>query len=66
MSLRLLVSVHQQSSHQSYIIYYPDQQMHDIYIYIYKVNQSHYRPEVLRWFQGVKVPRLRDNGPGWW
>ena len=50
--------------------------MHDIYIYIYtyththtytyKVNQSHYRPEVPRGFQEVKVPRLRDNGPGWW
>jgi len=25
-----------------------------------KVNQSHYRPEVLRGFQEVKVPRLRD------
>ena len=35
-----------------------------IYIYIYKVNQSHYRPEVPRGFQEVKVPRLRDNGPG--
>ena len=31
-----------------------------------KVNQSHYRPEVPRGFQEVKVPRLRDNGPGWW
>jgi len=31
-----------------------------------KVNQSHYRPEVLREFLEVKVPRLRDNGPGWW
>jgi len=29
-----------------------------------KVNQSHYRPEVPRGFQEVKVPRLRDNGPG--
>jgi len=27
-----------------------------------KVNQSHYRPEVPRGFQEVKVPRLRDNG----
>jgi len=26
------------------------------------VNQSHYRPEVPRGFQEVKVPRLRDNG----
>jgi len=26
-----------------------------------KVNQSHYRPEVPRGFQEVKVPRLRDN-----
>ena len=31
-----------------------------------KVNQSHYRPDVPRVFQEVKVPRLRDNGPGWW
>jgi len=29
-------------------------------------NQSHYRPEVPREFQEVKVPRLRDNGPRWW
>jgi len=29
-------------------------------------NQYHYRPEVPREFQEVKVPRLRDNGPGWW
>jgi len=28
-----------------------------------KVNQSHYRPEVPRGFQEVKVPKLRDNGP---
>jgi len=28
-----------------------------------KVNQSHYKPEVLRGFQEVKVSRLRDNGP---
>jgi len=26
-----------------------------------KVNQPHYRPEVPRGFQEVKVPRLRDN-----
>jgi len=31
-----------------------------------KVNQSHYRPDVPRGFQEVKVPRLRNNGPGWW
>ena len=31
-----------------------------------KVNQSHYRPEVPRGFQEVKVPRLRDNDPEWW
>jgi len=30
-----------------------------------KVKQSHYRPEVPRGFQEVKVPRLRDNVPGW-
>ena len=27
---------------------------------VVKVNQSHYRPEVPRCFQEVKVPRLRD------
>jgi hypothetical protein len=32
---------------------------------IKKVNQSHYIPEVPRGFQEVKVPRLRDNDPGW-
>jgi len=31
-----------------------------------KVKQSRYRPEVSRVFQEVKVPRLRDNVPGWW
>ena len=31
-----------------------------------KVNQSHYRPEVPRGFQEVKVPRLHDNDTGWW
>ena len=30
-----------------------------------KVNLRHYRPEVPRGFQEVKVPRLRDNGTGW-
>jgi len=30
-----------------------------------KVNQSHYRPEASGGFQEVKVPRLRDSGPGW-
>jgi len=30
------------------------------------IYQSHYRPEVPGSFQEVKVPRLRDNGPGWW
>jgi len=29
-------------------------------------NQSHYRPEVRRGFREVKVPRLRDDGPGCW
>jgi len=29
-----------------------------------KVNQSHYRPEVSRGFQEVKILRLHDNGPG--
>jgi hypothetical protein len=27
------------------------------------VKQSRYRPRV---FQEVKVPRLQDNGTGWW
>ena len=31
-----------------------------------KINQYHYRPEVPRGFQEVKVPRFRDNGPEWW
>jgi len=31
-----------------------------------KANQSHYRLEVPRGFQEVKVPRLRDNDRGWW
>jgi len=31
-----------------------------------KENQSHYRLEVPRGFQEVKVPVLRVNGPGWW
>jgi len=38
----------------------------DILYNIKKVNLSHYRPEVPRGFQEVKVPTLRDNGPGWW
>jgi len=29
------------------------------------VNKSHYRLEVPRGFQEVKVPRLGDRGPGW-
>jgi len=31
-----------------------------------QVNQSHYRPEVPRGFQEVKVPKLHDSGTGWW
>jgi hypothetical protein len=39
---------------------------HDLYLYVYK--QSRYRPRVARprGFQEVKVPRLHDNGTGWW
>ena len=38
-----------------------------IYIYIYIYIISHITdPEVPRGFQVVKVPKLRDNGPGWW
>jgi len=33
---------------------------------IFKKTHTHYRPDVPRRFQEVKVPRLRDNGPGWW
>jgi hypothetical protein len=36
--------------------------LHDIK----KLNQSHYRPEMPGGFQEVKVPRLRNNSPGWW
>ena len=38
----------------------------DIPYNIKKINLSHYRPEVPRGFQEVKVLTLRDNGPGWW
>jgi len=31
-----------------------------------KVNQSHYSLDRPRGFQEVKVPRLHDNGTGWW
>jgi hypothetical protein len=31
-----------------------------------KVNQSHYKLEVLRGFQEVKVPRFHGNSTGWW
>jgi len=31
-----------------------------------KVKQSHYRPDLPRGFQEVKVPRLCSNGTGWW
>jgi len=40
-------------------------QIRFIFRYLSKI-QSHYRPEVPRWFQLVKVPRLHDKGPGWW
>ena len=39
-----------------------DLQEVEICVLIKKVNQSHYRPEVPRGFQEVKVPTLRDNG----
>jgi len=38
----------------------------ETFSYKKKVIQYHYRPEVSRGFQEVKVTRLRDNGPGWW
>ena len=37
-----------------------------VYMDLSKVNQSRYSPELPRGFQEVKIPRLRDNGPGWW
>jgi len=36
------------------------------FVHYIRVNQSHYRPEVPRGFQEVKIPTLRDNGPEWW
>jgi len=36
------------------------------YLFNVSVHQPHYRPEVPRGFQEVKVPRLSGNGPGWW
>jgi hypothetical protein len=30
------------------------------------VKQSRYRPGVAQRVQEVKVPRLHDNGTGWW
>jgi hypothetical protein len=32
----------------------------------YKVKQSHYRPGVAQRVPEIKVPRLLDNGTGWW
>jgi len=45
-----------------------NEQVHDSYRSpnTIKKNQSHYRPEVPRGFQEVKVPRLHDSGRGWW
>jgi len=38
--------------------------IHNLIFYYEKINQSHYRTEVPRRLQKVKVPRLRENGPG--
>ena len=35
-------------------------------VHLKKVYEFHYSPEVRRSIQEVKVPRLRDKGPGWW
>ena len=51
-------------THSEYVIiicFYAATSSHE-----YASIPSHYRPEVPRGFQEVKVPRLRDNGPGWW
>jgi hypothetical protein len=37
-----------------------------IYEHSKKVKQFRYRPGVAQRFQEVKVPRLHDNGTGWW
>jgi len=37
-----------------------------IFTSLVKLNQSHYRPDVPRVFQEVKVLRFHDNDPGWW
>ena len=37
-----------------------------LFTYIKKNISPNTGPEVPRGFQEVKVPRLRDNGPGWW
>jgi len=39
---------------------------YEINVSTIQVNQSHYRPEVPRGFQEVKVPTLRDSGTGLW
>jgi len=31
-----------------------------------KIKQFHYRPGVVQRVPGIKVPRFRDNGTGWW
>jgi len=41
-----------------------NEDLHDLYSSNVKVNHSHYRREVPRGFQEVKVPRLRNNGTG--
>jgi len=48
-------------------IYILDQSSFMLYSSVVTIckNQSHYRPDVPRGFQEVKVPRLRDNGTGW-
>ena len=35
-------------------------------VYKVMVKEFHYRPEMTRGFQEVKLPRLRDNGREWW
>jgi len=48
------------------VVFLPTVQIYYLLTSVCKVYQTHYRPEVPGGFQEVTVPRLRDDGPGWW